>query len=252
MKYHSISRYNHATNQNEVVSIFTDKREALDNIEDYLLQYVQAQDGAQKIPDLKALAKIICKNLSDMKEPGHYVLRCDQFNTYTIYKHLKAEENIPGKLWGTYKVEKLKLQKVYTISIIEINSDLIRQVQKAQIYNNIPSLSELKRQPDSDVKREPTPSEIKYAAVIDALDESKTMRKIRNLADAAKDYKLAELRIENKEFVKCPLANVPDIKSKETPQFSDMVKELSAAVSERNKIKEKPKVDVKNVETKKV
>lgn len=239
MKYYSIGRYDHITNQNEVIAIFTDKREALDNIEDYLLQYIQAQDGTQKIPDFKALSKIMCKTLAEMKHPGHYVYRCDQLNTYTIYEHLKAEETIPGKIWGTYKVEKLKLQKICTVSIIEINSELVKQVQKTQIYNNIPSLTELKRQHSDDSDEEITQSETKYISVINSLNDSKTMRKIRNLSDQTKDYKLSELRIENKEFVKCPLTIIPEIKPKEIPQYANMVNELNVVIVERNKNKEK-------------
>lgn len=249
MKYYCINRYDHATNINETIMVFTDKREVLDNIEDYLLQYVQKQDGSQRIPDMATLHKIMFKevNMQNALLPGHYISRSDQFNTYTIYRYLKAEESVPGKIWGAYKVEKSKLRKVQTLSVSELNFELIKQSQKAQIYNNIPSLSELKRVWGSESEDEEvvTESEKKYSQVIDTLIDSKTMRKIRHMSDQLKGYKLSELRHNNIEFMKCPLATVFEPKQKELPKYENMVNELNIAVSERNKNKETVKEIVK-------
>ena len=86
--------------------------------------------------------------------------------------------------------------------------------------------------------KESTESENKYSTVIDSLIDSKTMRKIRHLSDLSKEYKLTELRSENKEFIKCPLAHVFEVKPKELPKYENMVNELNNAISERNKARE--------------
>jgi hypothetical protein len=225
--------------------IFTDKREALDNIEDYMLQYIQGKDGSQRVPDLKSMEKMMFNSIKEPCPPGHYITRSDQIDTYTIYQSLKEEETVAGKLWGAYKVEKSKLRKICTVSIVEVHSDLIRQVQKEQLSNGIPKLSELRRLHNSDSETdsdsEESPSEAKFALFIKNLDESKVMKKIRNLTDLAKGFKLSELRTDGREFIKCPRAMIAEIKQKDIPQYDTMVSELNSAFAKRSQKSEEKK-----------
>ena len=107
------------------------------------------------------------------------------------------------------------------------------------MYNNIPTLAELKRVPgaESDDEESITESEKRYSQVIDSLIDSKTMRKIRSISDQSKGYKISELRHNNIEFMKCPLASIFEPKQKELPKYENMVNELNVAISERNKNK---------------
>ena len=254
--YFCINRYLYSTNENETLSIHTDKREALDQIESFVLQYIQEKDGSQKIPDLDHLPKILYSDKTigtvgtPTLTPGHYISRGDQLDTYTVWRYLKEAEVVPGRLWGKYTTEKLQLRKVFTITIVSTQSELFQKVRRIQFLSKqIPALSELKRMHSSDSESESDSNSIdsalktltpkgQYDLFVRSFDESKTMKKIQSSYNSGKEVKFAELRFDNKEFTKCPRAKAPTHIEVKEPQYDDMVKEMKLV---QNKIGHKEK-----------
>lgn len=220
-KHYCINRYNYQTNKHETICAFTDKREAFDAIENIMFQYVQERDGSQKIPNLEHMPKILSDKAihSQTLLPGHYISRDDRLNSYFIYQYTKEEESVSGKLWGKYKVEKMSLNKVFNLYIVEIRSELLTTITIADTSLNTDRLNTSK-----------------FDAFVRSFNDTKTIKKIRSLSDAGKDFKICELRNDNHDFVKCSLARKHEVKIKDIPKYDDMVKEMKVACKKFNPI----------------
>lgn len=122
----SLVTYSYFTKKGTSEHTFNNKREALDALENFAVDYLREKDGAEKVQAGPKTWLFSNKKFTDSVKAGlplgHYVVRDSEDHVYRLVVWRKYEEKQPGKLWGHYVVH--KWNKVFDVDIVENNNNV--------------------------------------------------------------------------------------------------------------------------------
>lgn len=128
-----IVKYDYVTKRNiSLDELFTDKFTALNMIFSIALNYLQSQDGYEKIKNIdKHQSFMFSKSQFDSAfkktlTPGHYIIRDSDDHVYKLEIWRKSLTKIPGKVYGDWV--KSRWKKVFDLDMIEMSGSIINSI----------------------------------------------------------------------------------------------------------------------------
>jgi hypothetical protein len=144
-----LTEYNYRTGKQQVVSVCTDKYNALAELQDRAINYIQEKDGLEKTNGERAVLeqyvynykKLTALGVQDLdgalkKQPtGHYIMSDIDEHLYkwTIWQKYEVELVIRGYL-GKYPTKIAKTRKVFDIDIVMMPFDIFSALYRKYRY----------------------------------------------------------------------------------------------------------------------
>lgn len=222
-----VQLHNFKAQETEAISVFSDRRDALENVEEIVTAHLKEKNGELTF-DVNSWTKTHLFDLSkltDVKKEailvGYYVTRdVDDINKFTVWEKKMVTSKVPGVIYGQWKNKVAVHEKVFDVTIVKVKDDLVPAHRRRS--HNVATEMEC-YEPES-------PYYVRQQLLIQQFRSSKVYKFLATTSSATR---VIDARSEfPEEFVKCSMANSIKEKAK-TPTQSDLHAELRAAIKKK-------------------
>lgn len=219
---YGVQKHSFDNKTSEILALYTDKREATNQLECIAFHFIQDKDGDNKLSSIADVKKCLYQDKEfetkkDTLPIGHYVTRNPMEDLYKLTVWQKKEIIVvtPGRLYGKHKTPTLVVEKLFSITLVLVP---IQEVRKMKL--NCLRVSDCETDDDD----EEAISNHQY--FVDSFIKTQTFKRLQRNGEHSKDASVAKIRNDFPyEFTKCILAKKHADDGRK-PQHDDMVKEM--------------------------
>jgi hypothetical protein len=223
-----VQLHNFKTQETEVLSLFSDRRDAVENLEEVVIVHLKEKNGDLKF-DVNNWTKTHLFDLSKLTDAkkeelqvGYYATRDvkEDVNKFTVWEKKVVTNKVPGVIYGQWKNKAVVHEKVFDVNMVKVKDELVpahrRRSHQVTDFNECYDTT--------------TPYYDQQQLLI---QQFKSLKSYKFLTSSTSVTKVLDIRSEFvEEFIKCPMAAAIKAKT-ETPTRGDLHDELRATIKKK-------------------